>query len=229
MTGMTDKSYKDDISISPITLVKGIFMNENSEKSFEVVDTELTPNPNAFKYILNAPVIGSGTKSFTSEEDAPGNHFVRSVFALGNVQSIYLAENFVTVSFLPTQNLNVLVEAVEDTIEEYLTFYDGQSIEPEKNDEPSILENLDEIDFPNLSDPEKGAVIDAIFDETVRPALANDGGGITVLDFEDNTLRVRYQGACGSCPSSATGTLRAIENILRTHLKQEIHVSIASI
>lgn len=204
-------------------------MNENLEKSFEVVDTELTPNPNAFKYIMNAPVIASGTKSFTSEEDAPGNHFVRSVFALGNVQSIYLAENFVTVSFLPTHNLNVLVEAVEDTIEEYLTFYDGKSNEPEKNKEPSILENLDEIDFPNLSDPEKGAVIDAVFDETVRPALANDGGGITVLDFENNTLRVRYQGACGSCPSSATGTLRAIENILRTYLKEEIQVSIASI
>ncbi len=204
-------------------------MNEKLEKNYEVVDTELTPNPNAFKYILNASVIASGTKSFTSEEDAPDNHFIRSVFALGNVQNIYLAENFVTVSFLPTNNLNILVEAVEDMIEEHLTFYDGQSTETEKKDEPSILENLDELDFPNLSDPEKGAVIDALLDETVRPALANDGGGITVLDFADNTLRIRYQGACGSCPSSATGTLRAIENILRSYLKQDIQVSIASI
>lgn len=204
-------------------------MNEKLEKNYEVVDTELTPNPNAFKYILNTPVIASGAKSITSEDDAAGDHFFRSVFALGNVQSIYLSENFVTVSFLPTDNLNILVEAVEDMIEEHLTFYDGQSTETEKSDEPSILENLDELDFPNLSDPEKGAVIDAVLDETVRPALANDGGGITVLDFEDNTLRIRYQGACGSCPSSATGTLRAIENILRTYLKQEINVSIASI
>lgn len=208
-------------------------MNENLEKNFEVVDTELTPNPNAFKYILNAPVIHSGTKSITSEKDVEGDHFVRSVFALGNVQSIYLSENFVTVSFLPTHNLDVLVEAVEDMIEEHLTFYDDQDSETENKDEDkdenSILEHLDELDFPNLSDPEKGAVIDALLDETVRPALANDGGGITVLDFEDNTLRIRYQGACGSCPSSSTGTLRAIENILRTYLKEEIKVSIASV
>jgi len=199
-------------------------MDEGVENKFEVLDTELTPNPNAFKYILNAPVIGSGTRSFTSEDSAPGDHFIRSVFALGNVQSVYLSENFVTVSFLPAHNLELLVDAVEETIEEHLTFYDDQNTETEEKDEPSILESLDNIDFPNLSDPEKAAVIDAVLDETVRPALANDGGGLTILDFEDNTLRIRYQGACGSCPSSQTGTLRAIENILHSSLKQEIRV-----
>ncbi|GJL77025.1 MAG: iron transporter [Nitrospinaceae bacterium] len=204
-------------------------MNENLEKSFEVLDTEMTPNPNAFKYIMNAPVIAAGAKSITSEEDAPGDNFIRAVFALGNVQSIYLSENFVTVSFLPSHNLDVLVEAVEDIIEEYLTFYDGQDPKTVEKDESSILENLDKIDFPNLSDPEKAEIIDALFDETVRPALANDGGGVTVLDFEDNTLKIRYQGACGSCPSSATGTLRAIENILRSYLKQEIQVITTSL
>jgi Fe-S cluster biogenesis protein NfuA len=203
-------------------------MDEGAENKFEVVDTEMTPNPNAFKYILNAPVMDSGAKSFTSEEDAKGDHFVRSVFALGNVQSIYLSENFVTVSFMAANNLELLVDAVEDIIEEHLTFYDIEDTQSEENDEPSILENLDKIDFPNLSDPEKGAVIDAVLDETVRPALANDGGGLTVLDFSDNTLRIRYQGACGSCPSSATGTLRAIENILHSSLKQEIRVIASS-
>jgi Fe-S cluster biogenesis protein NfuA len=203
-------------------------MDEGTENKFEVVDTEMTPNPNAFKYILNAPVMDSGAKSFTSEEDAKGDHFIRSVFALGNVQSIYLSENFVTVSFLASHNLELLVDAVEDIIEEHLTFYDIEDTQSEEKDETSILENLDKIDFPNLSDPEKGAVIDAVLDETVRPALANDGGGLTVLDFSDNTLRIRYQGACGSCPSSATGTLRAIENILHSSLKQEIRVIASS-
>ncbi len=202
-------------------------MDEGVENKFEVLDTEMTPNPDAFKYILNAPVIGSGARSFTSEDSVDGDHFIRSVFALGNVQSVYLSENFVTVSFLPANNLELLVDAVEEIIEEHLSFYDDQNTETEgkeEEDEPSILESLDKIDFPNLSDSEKAAVIDAVLDETVRPALANDGGGLTILDFEDNTLRIRYQGACGSCPSSQTGTLRAIENILHSSLKQEIRV-----
>ncbi len=196
------------------------------EKKFEVVDTEMTPNPNAFKYVLNQSVIGSGTRSFASEEEAESDPFARAVFALGPVQSLYLQDNFVTVTFHPDPQLDILVEAAEEVIEEYLHFFDQAA--KEKN-EDSILTKLDEIDFPGMSDDEKGAVIDAVFDETVRPALAQDGGGVTILDFKDNTLRIRYQGACGSCPSSATGTLRAIENILRQTVKQEIRVQIASV
>jgi Fe-S cluster biogenesis protein NfuA len=34
---------------------------------------------------------------------------------------------------------------------------------------------------------------------------------------------VHYQGACGSCPSSTSGTLSAIENIVRT-IEPELEV-----
>ena len=195
------------------------------EQKFEVTDTEMTPNPNAFKYILNQPVIRAGTRSYASEEEAENDPFAKAVFALGPVESLYLQENFVTVTFQSDPQLDILVEAAEEVIEEYLHFFDQDA---EKKNSDSILERMDEIDFPSLSDAEKGAVIDAVFDETVRPALAQDGGGITILDYQDNTLRIRYQGACGSCPSSATGTLRAIQNILRQTVKQEIRVMIAS-
>ena len=200
-------------------------MSEPEKTTYEVVDTEMTPNPLAFKYVLNVPVIEAGARSINSTEEAEADPFARAVFALGPIQSIYLQENFVTVAFLPNPQLDLLVEAVEEIIEEYLHFYDPAE-KPKEEETESILTQLETIDFPNLSDEEKGAVIDAVFDETVRPALAKDGGGITILDFSEETLRIRYQGACGSCPSSATGTLRAIENILRQTLKQDIRVAI---
>ncbi len=198
-------------------------MTETDATPYEVMEREMTPNPNAFKYIMNRPVIRAGAKSITSEEDAEQDPFAKVVFALGNIQSIYLSENFVTVSFIPNYNLEVMVEAVEDIIEDNLIFYDNEA-EQEENKKESIFDTLESIDFPNLSNEAKAEVIDALLDETVRPALANDGGGVTVLDYEDNTLRIRYQGACGSCPSSQSGTLRAIENILTKSLKQEIRV-----
>jgi len=37
-------------------------------------------------------------------------------------------------------------------------------------------------------------------------------------------LYVSYQGACGTCPSSTTGTLMAIEGILREQYNPEIEV-----
>jgi len=37
-----------------------------------------------------------------------------------------------------------------------------------------------------------------------------------VVGLAGNYLSIHYQGACGSCPSSISGTLSAIENLVRT-------------
>ncbi|MNY57234.1 NifU-like domain protein [compost metagenome] len=60
------------------------------------------------------------------------------------------------------------------------------------------------------------ARINELLDTKVRPALAMDGGGLEVLALEGNILRVHYQGACGTCPSSLSGTLMGIENLLQS-------------
>jgi Fe-S cluster biogenesis protein NfuA len=50
----------------------------------------------------------------------------------------------------------------------------------------------------------------------VRQYLQSDGGDLYVLGLDGNKLTVHYQGACGSCPSSISGTLTAIENLVRS-------------
>jgi len=37
-----------------------------------------------------------------------------------------------------------------------------------------------------------------------------------VISLVGNLLSVHYQGACGTCPSSITGTLRGIENLVKS-------------
>ena len=69
--------------------------------------------------------------------------------------------------------------------------------------------------------------INSILDQTVRPALQMDGGDIQLISYDDKTLKVFYQGACGSCPSASMGTMKAIENILRDQFDPEIVVEIA--
>ena len=93
--------------------------------------------------------------------------------------------------------------------------------EPETS---NILEKVEVEDFPNLSDAQKSEVIDAMLDHAIRPALANDGGGITLLGVEGNRVRVHYQGACGTCPSSTGGTLEFIENFLKDTLSKDLKV-----
>jgi len=69
----------------------------------------------------------------------------------------------------------------------------------------------------DLSDADRArlAKINEILDEQVRPYLQGDGGDLYVLGLEGNRLTVHYQGACGSCPSSISGTLAGIENLVR--------------
>jgi len=68
------------------------------------------------------------------------------------------------------------------------------------------------------------AQINELLDERIRPYLASDGGWLEILDLENKTLKIRYQGACGSCPSSLTGTLMAIENMIKDEIDPEIEV-----
>jgi NFU1 iron-sulfur cluster scaffold homolog, mitochondrial len=68
-------------------------------------------------------------------------------------------------------------------------------------------------------DPEDQQRLDRInelLDQQIRPYLQGDGGDLHVLGLEGNTLTVHYQGACGSCPSSLSGTLVSIENLVKS-------------
>jgi Fe-S cluster biogenesis protein NfuA len=75
-----------------------------------------------------------------------------------------------------------------------------------------------------LDDNPQVREIEALLDERIRPYLAGDGGWVEVAGFENKTLKIRYEGACGSCPSSLTGTLMAIENMIKDEIDPEIEV-----
>ena len=66
--------------------------------------------------------------------------------------------------------------------------------------------------------------VNEILDEKIRPYLASDGGWLEVLSLDDKKLTIHYQGACGSCPSSLSGTLMAIERLMQEEIDPEIEV-----
>jgi Fe-S cluster biogenesis protein NfuA len=48
--------------------------------------------------------------------------------------------------------------------------------------------------------------VESVLDE-MRPYLISDGGNVELVEIDGPTVKLRLQGACGSCPSS-TMTLR---------------------
>ncbi len=52
--------------------------------------------------------------------------------------------------------------------------------------------------------------------EAVRPALQDHGGDVELVGTDDdNTVRVRLQGACQGCPGAAMTMKMGIERMLR--------------
>lgn len=49
--------------------------------------------------------------------------------------------------------------------------------------------------------------IEALFDEQVRPALAQHGGNVELIDVDNNKLFIKMTGGCHGC-SSSSATLR---------------------
>ena len=52
--------------------------------------------------------------------------------------------------------------------------------------------------------------------EKIRPALQRDGGDIQLVDVtEDGVVKVKLQGACGSCPMSTMTLKMGVERQLK--------------
>lgn len=82
--------------------------------------------------------------------------------------------------------------------------------------------------FREMSMVQKIKTIDAVLDEHIRPMLAMDGGNMELLDIkEDNEnmdVYIRYLGACSTCGTGSTGTLFAIESVLKEKVDSAIRV-----
>jgi len=173
----------------------------------KVLNIEPTPNPDALKFIVQKPILRSGTRSFRDFASAVGDPLGSKLFALGRITSVFYMDRFVTVNKAPEDEWSGLIDPICEAIEE---------LEMEAVDGTAFANDLD--------DDEKLNRINALLDERIRPGLAGDGGGVEVISFEGNTLQISYHGACGSCPSSGTGTLRFIEGLLQTEVDPEIRV-----
>ena len=56
--------------------------------------------------------------------------------------------------------------------------------------------------------------VEKVLDE-LRPFLMADGGNVEIAEIDGPIIKVRLQGACGSCPSSTMTLKMGIERKLR--------------
>lgn len=189
-------------------------MNEMEKIEIDI-DIQPTPNPNALKFILNVPVKNHGNSTYRTPSECGENKLAQELFKIRGIDQLHFFENVIAVTKFSYEDWNTVEVAISKTLMEFMPTHDADYNDP--NPEAERRKNLS----PELQQ------IENILDKTIRPGLQGDGGDIQALSYQDNILMVKYQGACGTCPSSATGTLEAIKAILRDELNPEIEVYIA--
>ncbi|GAB2236074.1 hypothetical protein Droror1_Dr00027809 [Drosera rotundifolia] len=65
--------------------------------------------------------------------------------------------------------------------------------------------------------------IELVLDE-IRPYLMADGGNVALHEIDGNVVRLKLQGACGSCPSSVTTMKLGIERRLMEKIPEVVAV-----
>tara|TARA_B100001093_G_scaffold193841_1_gene186378 strand:- start:2954 stop:3193 length:240 start_codon:yes stop_codon:yes gene_type:complete len=58
--------------------------------------------------------------------------------------------------------------------------------------------------------------IEVALDE-IRPFLKNDGGDISLVAIEKNTVKVKFEGACSSCTVNQMTLKSGVEMIIKKH------------
>ena len=188
----------------------------STKKALKVVRTKETPNPNALQFVINAVLLDNGNISFASKKEAENDKMATALFERSGVLSVFVMDNFVTVTKDEKTSWVPLKDRVWKTIEETVSLYQAE--------EKVQLSEVDVINFAELSNEKKLQGIEMVLNRSIRTNLAQDGGGVELKGIEGNEVSIHYQGACGSCPTSTSGTLQYIQTQIRQQLHPELTV-----
>ncbi len=174
----------------------------------KIAEIEDTPNPNAVKFILREPLTWGITRSYENAGQAKDDALAAALFDIEHVTNVFYVDRWLTVTQDGEADWPELVRKVAEPIRAAPTA-DAQTV-------GTVAAATSAIAGLSPEDQQRLGAINVLLDEQIRPALQGDGGDLHVIGLDGNTLSVHYQGACGTCPSSIAGTLRGIENLVRS-------------
>jgi Fe-S cluster biogenesis protein NfuA len=178
-----------------------------------IAEIEGTPNPNAKKFILKEPLTWGISRSYDNAEEAKEDPLASQLFAIDNVTNVFYVDHWITVTQDGGADWPELLRKLAEPIR------NAPSAEVQSQQQyggygtTTFTPNTEEM---TPEEQERFERINELLDEQVRPYLQGDGGDLYVVGLKGNTLEVHYQGACGSCPSSISGTLAGIEGLVRS-------------
>jgi Fe-S cluster biogenesis protein NfuA len=168
------------------------------------IQLEWTPNPSTLKYVVDKPLLPRGAINFTSLEKAKERSpLAEKLMSIPGVTGVMLGTSFVTITKGDEGEWDELNDQVMALLDDHLS-----------SDAPIIIGELETAHSPGAGGDVEQKIRD-VLDAEIRPAVAQDGGDITLDRFEDGFVYLHMRGSCAGCPSSTMTLKMGIESRLR--------------
>ena len=171
------------------------------------IQTQKTPNPNSLKFLPGRKISNIDSMEFSKKEDFD-NPLIKNILQINGVESLFLGSDFLSVNKKNNIDWEDIKHIVISLINEF--FEEGNQLIVDKN--------LNNKDIKDYKDIEKKIV--HILESKVKPAVANDGGDIKFLNYQDGVVKVKLQGSCSGCPSSTITLKRGVQNLLQHYIPE---------
>jgi Fe-S cluster biogenesis protein NfuA len=162
------------------------------------IDVQQTPNPDTLKFVLSLELVQNGSMEFKNSAEANGYPFVQKIFQLG-AELVFFGNNFISVKKNSGTQWNEMSEKIQDII---------------KNDFPKDFKAIIVKKETSNNKDEIFKRIEEVLELKIRPAVAMDGGNISLKSFVDGVAEVELQGSCAGCPSSTLTLKQGVERML---------------
>ena len=163
------------------------------------IHVQQTPNPDTLKFVLDFELVQNGSIEFKNSLDANGYPFVQKIFGLEGVELVFLGSNFISVKKNSSLEWAKILEEIKNII---------------KNDFPKNFKTIIVKKETSENKDEIFKKIEEVLELKIRPAVAMDGGNISLRSFVDGVAEVELQGSCAGCPSSTLTLKQGVERML---------------
>ncbi len=183
------------------------------EQSAVYVSLEFTPNPNTLKYSVNRKLIEKGAANFIKKAEAEKRSpLAYQLLNVDGISGVMIGKDFITITKSENGDWDHVHKTASETIERYLTT--GEPVLTGDDSDAQTNQNASEIEKK----------IQKFLDDEIRPAVAMDGGDVSLDRFEDGIAYLYMQGACAGCPSSSMTLKMGIETKLKALVPEVMEV-----
>ena len=125
---------------------------------------------------------------------------------------VFFGEDFITVKKEKDLDWKDLKHGIISEINDY--YSKGNKVVVAKNLKSEKIVEKPSIDSGSNEFDEIINKINEVLDTKIRPAVAKDGGDITLKSFKDGVVKVELKGSCSGCPSSIMTLKQGVQNLL---------------